>query len=158
MSNYPSCLRRLVAAITSGTQFQDLDGQLIQEVNSVAQHVYTDDGICTPVHPMTLQTNQLVAFIYMNPDENTPFRIGIVGDWKTTGWLVYTLNIRKQREQGPKGGRGKVVVCGPGFRTYKVEHMHDVKIITGRRIVRRKTDEVARAILRLLGKNTPTGG
>jgi hypothetical protein len=133
MADYPQCFINVLIDLNDGKTWDDIRQRNdFDHITETARRHHGNPRICVPMRPAALQPGQLTVFTYENPDENEPFRIGVVQEYITRCWKVYTFNLKKKRIKGPRGGTGKVVACGPDFRSYNLDYMRAVTVITGK--------------------------
>ncbi len=146
----------LITLYKEGEYDTALHGELTTAAIDAVRH---RPGLCPPVDPTDVRVGDAVTFRYGRPDVNDPWRFGIVTEFRAGSWVIFTFNIRRRRE-GPKG---KIVKCGPEFRSYALPEMKEVRTVptwmTADRDLTKDMDQVGAATVRFLGNLLkPKGG
>lgn len=135
MNAYPEVLAELRHRLDGGEDFKTFRPDFIRSIIDTARRCYNDSSICMPITSLEIQPGQIITFTYQFPDENEPWRVGVIPreDAYVTGcWRAWTFNTEWVRKKGPRGGRGNKEACGPSFRSYKIDGMLYPRVITGK--------------------------
>jgi hypothetical protein len=121
------CFVDLRDLIDQGFCYRELSPESVQELIKAARDNFDNPEVCSIIDPLEFQPGQIVTFIYTNPDENTPWRLGVVNEYLQGAWNIWTLNTEWTRDRKTR----RKIACGPTYRTYSLGHITKSRVITG---------------------------